>query len=119
MSEFISKIVAALAAIVVVVCVDARAQVVVNFPDSNLELCVRDALGIPTGDILNTDLIGLTSLTCESSGIVSLSGLEAATSLTFLDLNDNQISDISPLSTLTNLTFLDLGERNLDVETAV
>ena len=48
--------------------------VVVNFPDPGLEAAIRDAIGQPTGDIHDTDLIGLTSLNADNRGIVNLEG---------------------------------------------
>ena len=39
------------------------AQTVVTFPDPNLEAAIRDAINKPTGEIYDTDLVGLTSLT--------------------------------------------------------
>jgi len=89
------------------------AFVVVTFPDPNLEAAIRDAIGKPTGDIYQSDLDGLTSLSASSRSIVSLTGLEHCTSLTYLDLQWNQISDISPLSSLTSLTELYLGDNQI------
>jgi len=82
----------------------------VSFPDGNLEVAVRDALGKPLGEeILAAELAKLTTLHAESKRIANLSGLEYCTNLIVLDLADNQISDISPLSSLTNLTELSLA----------
>jgi len=81
----------------------AMAQEIVTFPDPNLETAIREAIGKPTGDIYQSDLVGLTGLDASSRGIVNLTGLEHCTSLNWLSLNNNQISDISPLSNLTNL----------------
>ena len=46
--------------------------VIVNFPDPGLEAAIRSAIGKPTGDIHDTDLIGLTSLDADNRGIVNL-----------------------------------------------
>ncbi len=83
-----------------------KAQVVVNFPDPNLEAVIRMAIGKPTGDIYDTDLLGLMWLDAWSQDIVDLSGLQHCVDLIVVDLCDNQISDISPLSGLTQLTVL-------------
>ena len=80
----------------------AMAENPVYFGDANLKAAVEQALGKtnPTP----TDMRGLDSLTASHKGIVSLTGLECATSLQFLDLGYNQISDLSPLSLLSGPT---------------
>ena len=78
--------------------------VVVNFPDPGLEAAIREAIGKPTGDIHDTDLVGLTDLNADNRGIVNLEGIQYCVDLTELSLNSNQISDIAPLAGLTNLT---------------
>ena len=88
-----------------------EAGVVVQFADSNLEAAVRDALGQPEGDIVESDLEALTSLTAEGLGLSDLTGLEYATNLTRLELRDNEITDLTPLQGLTELTILWL-DRN-------
>jgi len=77
--------------------------VVVNFPDPGLEAAIRDAIGKSTGDIHDTDLVGLTSLNASERNIASLEGIQRCVDLTELYLWDNRIIDISPLSDLTNL----------------
>ena len=89
----------------------AYADDVVTFPDLNLEAAIREAIGKPSGDILQSDLAGLTTLSADDRSIADITGLEHCTNLTELDLRDNQISNLSPLSGLTNLTDLDL-QRN-------
>ena len=108
---------------------------IVNFPDSELEVVIRNALEKPTGDIYGADLIGLTSLECigyrivnlegiqhcvnltnltlMANGIVDISPLSDLTKLEKLYLNGNEIVDISPLSGLTNLTILDLDYNEI------
>ncbi len=85
----------------------------VSFPDQNLEAAIREAVGKPTGDIYEADVENLTSLCAAARGIVSLTGLEHATSLTRLYLDSNNISDISPLANLSSLTDLYLGWNEL------
>jgi Leucine-rich repeat (LRR) protein len=87
--------------------------IVVVFNDPNLEQVVRDALGIPTGDIYDTDMATLTSLDASSSNISDLTGLEYAVNLTYLYLSYNQISDITALQNLTNLNNLDLSDNQI------
>ncbi len=78
----------------------------VIFPDANLEAAVRAAINKPTGPIFQSDLEGLTNLTASNVGIIDLTGLEYATDLTVLQLDNNNITDLSPLSGLTGLTHL-------------
>jgi Leucine-rich repeat (LRR) protein len=61
------------------------------------------------GDLTTTDLLQLASLSAPVTGITSLSGLELAANLAFLDLQENQITDVSPVRSLTQLTFLNLS----------
>ncbi len=91
------------------------AAVAVNFPDANLYAAVRLAIGIPSGQIYDTDLVGtgFTSLLATGSTITDLTGLEYCTDLTSLYLANNSISDISALSGLTGLTELTLNRNSL------
>jgi hypothetical protein len=105
-------------------------RVVVLFPDDVLEAAVRAAIEKPTGDILDTDLIDLTSLSV-GGGVADLTGMEycidlesftvaypgtitdldpisGLTSLTLLVIAGSSISDVSPLVGLTNLVTLGL-----------
>ena len=86
---------------------------VVNFPDPGLEEAIRDAIGKPTGDILDSDLVGLTVLTACNWSISNLEGIQYCTDLAELDLDDNQIVEISELSGLTNLGYLWLSENQI------
>ena len=86
---------------------------IVVFPDPNLEAAIREAIGKPTGDIYQSDLVGLTTLDADSRGIADLTGLEYCTSLADLRLGNNEISNISSLSALTNLTYLYLVNNQI------
>jgi hypothetical protein len=90
---------------------------VVNFPDPNLETEIRRAIRKPTGDIYESDLAWLTSLSDLDkdldNNIIDLTGLEYCTSLTTLWLPVNQINNIAPLSNLVNLSTLYLGWNNI------
>ena len=88
------------------------AEQIVYFADANLRTAVEEALGI--SDPTPAEILGLTSLSAETRGILSVIGLEYAVNLRSLDLSDNEISDISPLSELTNLTYLDLRRNPLN-----
>ena len=88
---------------------------VVSFPDANLDAAVRSALRLPAGEpITARTMLNLSSLYAVESGITDLTGLEYATNLGFLSLNNdywrddkltnhNTVSDLSPLATLTRL----------------
>jgi len=91
---------------------EANGQVV-NFPDLNLEQAIRDALGKPTEDIYNTDLIELTFLRANERSIVDLEGIQYCVDLMGLALDGNQISNIAALARLTNLTNLDLDGNQI------
>ena len=123
-------------AIALLVSVSAEAAVVV-FPDPNLEAAVRLEIGKPTGDILDTDLVGtgftvfdasgwsignltgieyctdLTELYLRHNRIGSIGALSGLTNLPYLNLESNQISDISALASLTGLRFLDLSSNQI------
>ena len=76
----------------------------VKLPDPNLRAVVETLLGKASGAIITTaDTAGLTHLHARNIDISDLTGLESATNLTYLSLNDNNISDISPLVANTGL----------------
>ena len=81
----------------------------VTFPDSNLEDEVRYSLNQPTGSITDADMATLSSFSAMDCSISNIQGLEYATNLTELELDNNDISNLSLLSGLTNLTNLYLG----------
>ena len=49
------------------------------FPDPNLEAAIRDEIGKPTGNIYQSDLVGITDLNARDRGITDLTGLEYKT----------------------------------------
>ena len=94
------------------------ASPVVNIPDSNLRDAIRDALNITdlpeiklNQSILRRHLQGLDAGHKEIS---DLTGLEYATSLTFLALHHNEISDLRALTPLVNLTFIRLHDNQIN-----
>jgi len=87
--------------------------VVVAIPDAGLQAAIRATVGKPTGDIFDTDLASLTSLSADGRGIVALTGLEYCTSLVTLDLDNNAIIDVAPLSGLTTLQTLDIDSNQI------
>jgi len=81
---------------------------VVEFPDPGLEAAVREAIGKPTGDIYELDLLMLTELDADNQGIADLTGLEHCRNLTTLSLAGNSVSNLAPLSGLAELVNLNL-----------
>jgi hypothetical protein len=104
--------------------------------DPNLKAAIEAALGVSEPN--EADMLSLMRLDANDRGIVELTGLEFARSLSEVDLEDNEISriwalsrladlrvvdlsgnkisDISDISALTNLTLLDLRGNPLSVE---
>jgi len=70
---------------------------VVDFPGPGPNATIREAIGKPSGDIQDTDLIGLTSLAVNNQGVVNLEGIQHCLNLRALHMANNQISDISVL----------------------
>ena len=86
----------------------------VEIPDPNLRAAVLTALNKPKNDLIApSELATLTHLTKRNANISNLTGLESATNLATLDLDENNITDISPVVGLTNLTWLLLGGNNI------
>ena len=90
-------------------------------PDPNLAVVVRDALGLGVNDdITSVNILGLTSLranrhSASPGAITDLTGLDSATNLTWLVLDNNAISDLSPLAALTNLSLLQLSGNDISI----
>jgi len=97
----------------------------VDFPDTNLEAAIREAISKLTGDILVSDLQNLTSLSysgldiADEQKIKNLEGIQYCSNLTELDLRYNQISDISAVANLNNLTEIDLSENQISDISAI
>ena len=83
-------------------------SIVVTFPDANFETLIRETIGKPTGDIMNTDLTTIIELQGRQREITNISGIEHCTGLEILDLGHNTITDISMLNSLTGLKTLGL-----------
>lgn len=88
----------------------------VTFLDDRLENAVRTQWESATGLTLSTppedtELANslFTTLTARHKAIANLTGLEACTSLTRIDLAYNDVSDLSPLANLTGIRQLELG----------
>ena len=77
---------------------------VVLFPDAGLDAAIREALGKAVQDKITTkELAKLVELDCSICGILDLTGLEYATTLTRLALDNNQITDVNALAGLKQL----------------
>ncbi|MDY6836184.1 MAG: leucine-rich repeat domain-containing protein, partial [Chloroflexota bacterium] len=85
----------------------------VVFVDPNLESAVRDAISKPSGDILEDDLLGLTTLIASDLGITDLSGIEYCKDLEHIELDRNEVTDISPLNALVELTYVKLDDNDI------
>ena len=82
---------------------------VVDIPDPNLRLAIRERLNLPVNEAITRDAMSrLTLLYADERGIANLSGLGHATRLETLSLAANPISNLSPLALLTELRTLDL-----------
>ena len=86
----------------------------VYFADANLKAAVEEALGVtdPTAE----DMLALEYLDASKRGIENLTGLEYATNLITLKLDNNSIVDITPLGGLTKLETLSIyGNDIVDI----
>jgi len=90
---------------------------VVNFPDPNLELAVRDEIPdkyAPTNEIYDIDLTFVTRIVdYGGSGISDLNGIGAMENLNTLILYYNQITNITPLANLSSLRVMYLGGNQI------
>ena len=76
-------------------------------PDPNLQLAVREALGLGANEpFTRDDLLKLQRLDPYKYGVKSLKGLEHAKNLTWFSFAGNDVSEVSPLATLTKLEVL-------------
>ena len=83
--------------------------------DERLRDAVYEALAKnPEDDLTFADLASLTGLNASGRGIESLDGLEAATALTNLSLDNNSIEDLSPLAHLANLNRLQIARNGIE-----
>ena len=88
---------------------------VVNILDPNMRVAIHEALKLPAGaPITRDDMRRLTHLGAYNRGIVNLSGLETATNLIGLALDQNALADLSPLTHLTSLRSLILPDCQIN-----
>ncbi len=82
----------------------------VNVPDPDLRAAINYAMGRNGMDaITQGDMLNLVSLTASGYGISDLTGLQYATNLSYIDVQNNNISSFAPLSGLTLTTELTSG----------
>ncbi len=80
----------------------------VYFSDKNFKKLIREILNKPAGSIAAVDMYQINKIEAKGYSIKSVSGIEYAKNLTYLDLSENEISDISRLAGLTKLRVLHL-----------
>ena len=86
----------------------------VSIPNPNLAARVRSELRLGANDTVTERAMGgLTFLSASRRQIMDLTGLEHATNLQNLYLNDNSISDITALTNLTRLRYLELRNNQI------
>jgi len=116
--RFLTGFVVSVLCLLSVGCPPGGVDVVVVFPDANLDSLIRRVINKPTGDILATDLVGpsgtrVEGLIADNADIADLTGLDYCTDLTTLNLGRNQIEDISALVSLTRLKNLNLEGNSI------
>ena len=85
-------------------------NLVVEVPDPNLRIAIRETLSLPDGaPLTQLEMLRLTELRAWQRDITDLTGLQYATNLENLHLPENQIQDLTPLANLTNLIRLNLS----------
>ena len=95
-------------------CNSQPASAVVAFEDTNLEVAIRDALGVGSQENLTCGVLeNLTTLTAAHAGIVSLAGIENLTRLTVLQIRGNSITDVGALGGLVGLTRLNVAANSI------
>jgi len=90
----------------------------VQFDDPALERAVRGQVVLDEGEpLLASDVAQIERLWVEwpddADRIESLSGIEALTGLTYLNLHDHDVQDLRPLEGLTNLESLSLNRNRI------
>lgn len=89
----------------------------VHIPDPNLRAAIAEALGkAPRSAITVAEMATLEGLHASGMGISDLTGLEFATNLKDLRIEDNLMPDLSPIAGLTQLTGLRIpGSKISDI----
>lgn len=91
-------------------------ETIVDFPDPQVALQIREQINKPSGDIYKDDLLPLTELILSESTIMNIWGLENCVNLQSLSLYGGKFTDITPVGNLTKLTNLTIyGNKISDV----
>ncbi len=85
----------------------------VAFADSALEAVIRAIVQKPEGDLLTSDLAGVTEIHASDRGIRSLEGLQYCVSLIRLDIRGNAVTDLGPLADLAQVADLDASSNDI------
>ncbi len=86
---------------------------VVTVLDPQLAAGIATQLNLESVTITCAELGALTNLVVQGAGVVSLAGLQYATNLTTLRLNDNAISGLWPLAGLTAIDHLQVSGNDI------
>ena len=85
---------------------------VVEIPDRNLRAALEGEFGKDEGEPITVgEMASLTTFAATGTDVVSIRGLEHATNLTELSLEENTIWDLSPLAGLDRLELLELWDN--------
>jgi hypothetical protein len=90
-------------------------DVIIAFPDSNLEAAIRRQIHKPNGDIYKSDVMLMTFLEGNQAGISDLTGIGQCSNLTTIYMSGNHISDLGPLSELHRLASIQFVGNNISV----
>ena len=86
----------------------------ISIPDVNLETAIRNELELaPESPITKLDMLSLLRIKGNFKQITDLTGIEYATHLKVLFLNNNQIVDFTPLTALKELNSLYLSNNQI------
>ncbi len=102
-------------------CVSATCftDMVVTFPDTNLESVIRTQISKPSGDIYRSDLMAILQINANSRGIANLSGLEYCMGLIEILMADDSVSDLGPVANLIKLRSLQLFNNDISSITPI
>ena len=88
----------------------------VHIPDPNLRVIIAEELSkSPNAPITVEEMEGLRALRSRDRRVHDLTGLQLATNLIHLELDNSRVADTSPLTSLTNLRFLEIHGDSADL----
>jgi hypothetical protein len=85
----------------------------VTFPDQRLDEIIRTQIGIPTGPVHRSDLLGVQVLNANNQPVANLTGLEYCINLEFIFMWNNDVDDLAPLAHLVKLRTLQIGHNQI------